>query len=46
MNCVTICRAKYLSIVTLIVSPTSCFRYNLEEKRPKIPDSENEAKQS
>ena len=34
-----ICRAKCLGIVTLKVLPTSCSRYNSEEKSPKFPIS-------
>ena len=37
MNCVTTCRAKYFCIVTLKALPTSCSRYNSEEKGPKFP---------
>ena len=36
MNHVTICRAKCLDIVTLKLLPTSCFRYNSEEKSTKF----------
>ena len=35
MNQVTIYRAKHLGKVTLKVLPTSCFRYNSEEKSEK-----------
>ena len=45
INRVTIYRAKCFGIVTLKVLPTSCFRYNSEEKSAKIADSGNEAKQ-
>ena len=36
MNRVTICRAKCLDIVALKLLPTSCFRYNAEEKSTKF----------
>ena len=46
MNRVTICRPKCFDIVTLKILSTSCFRYNSEEKKHKIPESENKAKQN
>ena len=36
MNGVTICREKYIGIVTLKVLLTSCFHYNSEEKGIKL----------
>ena len=39
MNCVTICSAKCLDIVTFKNLPTSCFRYNSEEESTKSPNS-------
>ena len=43
MNClnmhqVRICRVKYLGMVTLKVLPTSCSRYNSQEKSKKFPN--------
>ena len=37
MNCVMICSAKYLGIMTLKVLPTSCSRYNSKEDSEKFP---------
>ena len=46
MNRATICRIKYLDIMTSNVLSTSYFHYNSQEKEHKIPQSENEATQN